>query len=263
MQTIGERLEEARKRKGISIREAAEGTKIRGDYLHKFEGNQYDINLPEIYVRGFLRSYARYLHLSPDKIVADYKALGLHEPRPRAVSRELYGRMDLSVASAKDAGAREPDAKSTPAHPEDDSANPATFQPGTGSPTLDRALLIKGGIILGGALVLILIIVFTVRALTGDPAAPTTAAGTTTTGATTPAAQTITLVALDTVRIKLVEESTNRELFQGTLVRGESRPFTKNGSLLLTASALESVEIEMGGRRFPTGETGYSRIRIQ
>ena len=28
MQTIGERLEEARKRKGISIREAAEGTKI-------------------------------------------------------------------------------------------------------------------------------------------------------------------------------------------------------------------------------------------
>jgi hypothetical protein len=65
------------------------------------------------------------------------------------------------------------------------------------------------------------------------------------------------------VRIKLVEESTNRELFQGTLVRGESRPFTKTGSLLLTASALESIEIEMNGRRFPTGETGYSRIRIQ
>jgi cytoskeleton protein RodZ len=56
MQTIGERLEEARKRKGISIREAAEATKIRGDYLHKYENNQFDIKLPEIYVRGFLRT---------------------------------------------------------------------------------------------------------------------------------------------------------------------------------------------------------------
>jgi len=58
MQTIGERLEEARKRKGISIREAAEATKIRSDYLHKFESNQFDLNLAEIYTRGFLRSYA-------------------------------------------------------------------------------------------------------------------------------------------------------------------------------------------------------------
>ena len=33
MQTIGEKLEEARKRKGVSVREAAETTKIRGDYL--------------------------------------------------------------------------------------------------------------------------------------------------------------------------------------------------------------------------------------
>ena len=44
MQTIGERLEEARKRKGISIREAAENTKIRGDYLQKFEANTFDID---------------------------------------------------------------------------------------------------------------------------------------------------------------------------------------------------------------------------
>ncbi len=58
MQTIGERLEEARKKKGISLREAAEATKIRGDYLQKFEGNHFDIGLTEIYVRGFLRTYA-------------------------------------------------------------------------------------------------------------------------------------------------------------------------------------------------------------
>ena len=47
MQTIGERLEDARKKKGISIREAADATKIRGDYLQKFEGNHFDIGLTD------------------------------------------------------------------------------------------------------------------------------------------------------------------------------------------------------------------------
>ncbi len=63
MQTIGERLEDARKKKGISIREAAEATKIRGEYLQKFEGNQFEIGLTDIYTRGFLRGYANYLRI--------------------------------------------------------------------------------------------------------------------------------------------------------------------------------------------------------
>src|SRR4051812_41382222 len=100
MQTIGERLEEARKKKGISIREAAEATKIRGDYLQKFESNQFDIGLTEIYARGFLRNYANYLKLPAERILNDYAALGRGEVRPRQPSREIYGRLDISVATA-------------------------------------------------------------------------------------------------------------------------------------------------------------------
>ncbi|MEX2045399.1 MAG: helix-turn-helix domain-containing protein, partial [Opitutus sp.] len=102
MQTIGERLEEARKKKGISIREAAEATKIRGDYLQKFEGNHFDIGLTEIYTRGFLRNYANFLKIPADRILNDYTALGRGEQRPRQPSREVYGRMDISVASANE-----------------------------------------------------------------------------------------------------------------------------------------------------------------
>src|SRR6059036_2860695 len=109
MQTIGERLEEARKRKGISIREAAEATKIRGDYLHKFESNQFDIKLPEIYIRGFLRTYATYLKVPGDKIVNDYNGLGLGDAKSqRGINREIYGRMDLSVGSKGEKDAKEP-----------------------------------------------------------------------------------------------------------------------------------------------------------
>ena len=102
MQSIGERLEEARKRKGISIREAAEATKIRSDYLHKYESNQFDIKLPEIYVRGFLRTYANYLKCPADKILSDYTALGLSESKiGRGLNRVVFGRLHLSVSSAK------------------------------------------------------------------------------------------------------------------------------------------------------------------
>lgn len=68
---IGKKLEEARNRKGISLREASESTKIRGDYLSSFESGQFDINLPEVYLRGFVRLYARFLDLDQDAILTD------------------------------------------------------------------------------------------------------------------------------------------------------------------------------------------------
>ena len=68
---IGQKLEEARNRKGISLREASESTKIRGDYLTAFESSSFDINLPEVYLRGFVRLYARFLDLDQEAVLAD------------------------------------------------------------------------------------------------------------------------------------------------------------------------------------------------
>jgi len=68
---IGQKLEEARNRKGISIREASESTKIRGDYLASFESGNFDLKLPEVYLRGFIRVYARFLGIDPESAVSD------------------------------------------------------------------------------------------------------------------------------------------------------------------------------------------------
>ncbi|NBD39296.1 MAG: helix-turn-helix domain-containing protein, partial [Verrucomicrobia bacterium] len=96
---IGERLEEGRKRKGVTIREASEATKIRGDYLMAMEDNSFDISLPQVYVRGFLKNYARYLKLDPQKVLTDYDAyqLGRTTPPPgrTRASRESLGHMEL------------------------------------------------------------------------------------------------------------------------------------------------------------------------
>src|SRR4051812_40215683 len=143
MQTIGERLEEARKKKGISIREAAEATKIRGDYLQKFESNHFDIGLTEIYTRGFLRTYAAYLKLPADRIVNDYAALGRGEVRPRQPSREVYGRMDISVATAENTENAPPPPEAPP-EPSHANRGPQRSRTGSSLPTgPDPAVVFK------------------------------------------------------------------------------------------------------------------------
>ena len=73
MQTLGERLQEARQRLGVTLREAAEFTKLRTDYLQAMEANQFEsIPLADVYRRGFVKVYARYLRLDDEKAVADY-----------------------------------------------------------------------------------------------------------------------------------------------------------------------------------------------
>ncbi len=265
MQTIGERLEEARKRKGISIREAAEATKVRGDYLHKFESNQFDINLPEIYVRGFLRTYAGYLKLSPDKITADYNALGIGQAKARPLNREIYGRMDLSVASAaKDTPpAASSGAAPAPATPpaEEAARNPATFVPRASGLNLDRPLLIKIGALAGGAIVLIFLLVWGISALTNDRTVPANTA----TG--TQSARMITLVALNEVTTTVMHQNPDGSegpvIFSGTLRRGETREVPWPGPVFISANAGENLELEFRGERYPVSFTGRGRARLE
>jgi cytoskeleton protein RodZ len=231
MQTIGERLEEARKKKGISIREAAEATKIRGEYLQKFEGNQFEIGLTDIYTRGFLRGYANYLRIPSDRLLNDYTALRGGEPRPRQPSREVYGRMDLAISSADERGEQQGDA---PAPESSQRPHQARFQrPGENlpkGPAIDPALVFKGGIVLVAVLVL-LGIFWIIKSLAGSglaapaPAgAPARASEISEAPVSAPAAV-VTIVATQAVRVKLVRKSDGVELFQGPLQAGERREY--------------------------------------
>ena len=103
MQSIGERLEEARKRKGISLREAAEATKIRSDFLGYIEQNKMDFDLPEIYKSGFLKNYARYLKLDHDKIMTDYNAQELSKSRlSKRGGSEWFGQMEVEKTAGEE-----------------------------------------------------------------------------------------------------------------------------------------------------------------
>ena len=233
MQTIGERLEEARKRKGISVREAAELTKIRGDYLQKFESNTFDISLPPLYMRGFLRTYARFLDLDPERIVADVDALLGHERKqPRREQREALGRVDFG-------------GEPRPSETTDTAAGAST-----GRSARDQAMLMKFGLMAGGALIAIVIIILLINVLFSRSPAKTT-----TSSAEPPApvaqsqpTQTLVLTALEPTRVLIVQEADNKRIFDASLARGESRSVKKQGILVITVEDRTKVRMEVDGR---------------
>lgn len=269
MQTIGERLEEARKKKGISIREAAEATKIRGDYLQKFESNHFDIGLTEIYTRGFLRTYSNFLKLQSDRIINDYAALGRGDVRPRQPSREVYGRMDISVATAEGSDRAAPP-EETVAAPEPSHANRGPSRPRTGSslPTGPDPAVVFKYVKWGAIAVLVIVILLVVKSVfsSGRPAAtpPATAVS-----SNAPRGPVLTFIALNpvqvTVRRKNTDDTEGEMLLSGMFSTGESKTIPRPGAVFIEASRAENLEIEINGKRHNLGAllgNGYQRGQL-
>lgn len=254
MQSIGERLEEARKRRGISIREASEATKIRGDFLLSFENNQPDIGLPEVYVRGFLRNYANFLKIDAEKIVTDFNATMIAAAKAaRRDSRELFGRMEIPdrQKASKETAKKEPRAEPQ----SEEESSPAPFL----SPSMMNYL--KIGLIISAGIIVVLVIVLLMRAIIGAATSPTTteSEAAAVESVSQAATETITLVALGNVQVKVTEVENDRELFYGPMVAGESRKVTKQGRVLITYDVGRNLNVEKDGQRFRMSTDGIGR----
>ncbi|WP_043587871.1 helix-turn-helix domain-containing protein [Geminisphaera colitermitum] len=292
MQTIGERLEEARKRKGISIREAAEATKIRSDYLHKFESNQFDIKLPDIYLRGFLRNYANFLKLPGDRIVADFQALGFGEVRSaKALNREVYGRMDISASNAKASGDEAPSSNTAPGLPPSAAnataeqpprklaSGPAAALPVTARPSsvgssiaglnLNRGLLLKTGTLIAGAILLLMLVVWGGVALVRGKKSPvqqpsSNPASAASTSVPTPVGDFVSLIVTNRpTNLKVTRVSDGQVLYQSDTPKPVGFSVRLSRELVtITTDAAENIAIDYRGRRFSHGQVGRREFPV-
>ena len=232
MQTIGERLEEARKRKGVSVREAAEAIKIRSDYLQKFEANSFDLDLPPLYIRGFIRNYARYLDLDQERFTAEYDSVAAAEGRgPRRLeTRENYGRVEFTEGGEASAGKRS---------------------------SVDQAMLFKYGLIGGGVLAVIALIVLVIGFFSSGSDKPKAHQGATT--AQTPITQqqpaipteaTLTMTVAEPTRVKISYQDGSTVFLDGKypLNRGEVKTITFTKDLVVMLEYPNRVRLERNGR---------------
>jgi len=73
MITIGARLKKAREKNDYTIEQVSDVIKIRPKYLVALEEGNYDLFASLVYAKGFLRLYASFLDIDPDKAVAIYR----------------------------------------------------------------------------------------------------------------------------------------------------------------------------------------------
>ena len=70
---IGETLVAARRQQGVALSDAAAETRVRESYLAALEAEDFAALGGDVYVKGFLRSYARFLRLDPEPLLAAYR----------------------------------------------------------------------------------------------------------------------------------------------------------------------------------------------
>lgn len=100
---MGEALRHARVERGLSLADVEEATKIRQRYLVALEENRWQELPGDVYGRGFLRIYARYLGVDPEEFTGSQTAGTPGERHPAAAGRStpLIG----AVAAARSATA--------------------------------------------------------------------------------------------------------------------------------------------------------------
>ena len=107
---IGATLREARVRRGLSLQQAEDDTKIRVKYLQAMENDEFDVLPAPAYVKGFLRTYATYLGLNADIILDEYRSRyephAEHHPfegssalQPRRAGRRRSGLVFVAIVA--------------------------------------------------------------------------------------------------------------------------------------------------------------------
>lgn len=84
MATLGEELKAAREAKGYTLRQIAEKTRISHMFLKALEEDDYEVIPGDIFVTGFLRTYAKELGLNEKEMLAKYREIfpKPEEPQP-------------------------------------------------------------------------------------------------------------------------------------------------------------------------------------
>jgi helix-turn-helix protein/uncharacterized protein DUF4115 len=219
---IGDTLRETRLAAGTQLDEVERTIRIRIRYLDALENEEWGVLPGDAYVRGFLRTYADYLGLDGEAMVAEYGRFGVYE---------------------------------APDHPAEVPFEPA--RPGEGRPVWRRAGTIA--IVLGAGLV-ILFLVLAITGGSSDRGkgdrpgsgkrGAEARASTSTTTPTAPSEASVTLTPTGTVWVCLVDQS-GRPLVNGeTLSAGDRRGPFKDRELKLTLGNGE-MQIDLNGEQVP------------
>ncbi len=84
MGTLGQYLRDAREAMGVDLRDAAQQTRISVNYLKALEEEDFSKLPGQVFVKGFLKSYGRFLRLEESEVLKRYTDLNPDAMTPHA-----------------------------------------------------------------------------------------------------------------------------------------------------------------------------------
>ncbi|GAB4414206.1 MAG: helix-turn-helix domain-containing protein [Thermodesulfovibrionales bacterium] len=107
MELIGETFKRNREDLGLDLHDIAGKLKIRHEYLRAIEDDAFEKMPPEVYTKGYIREYARFLGIDPEPIIKAYAEksitlrdeINLHPPAARksVLPRIVYAAIAAAV----------------------------------------------------------------------------------------------------------------------------------------------------------------------
>jgi len=159
--TIGQKLEAARREKGVTVSEAGQATKILSKFIEAMEADDFGALSAPVYAKGFIRMYAQYLGLDAAPLVDEYVSQLSPRSKPQ-LGEEVRQKLAQSDQIGTDGAAAVAEAPASPGKKVFGHANEAiTRLPGSGISTRMMASV-------AGAVVLLAVIVFSVKQCAGD-----------------------------------------------------------------------------------------------
>lgn len=92
--TLGEQLKKLRAEGRTNLQEISRETKVPVKYLEMIEEGRYESLPPDVYVRGFLRNYAEFFGIDPEKLINLYL-------RERDIKNNIEGNRKTATAKKK------------------------------------------------------------------------------------------------------------------------------------------------------------------
>jgi cytoskeleton protein RodZ len=103
---IGDVLRDARRRQGASLSDAADVTKVRESYLAALEQEEFDGLGGDVYVKGFIASYARFLAVDPEPLLESFRAHAQQREDARPPARGSGRRPGMDMPGAEEPRSR-------------------------------------------------------------------------------------------------------------------------------------------------------------
>jgi cytoskeleton protein RodZ len=97
----GERLQAARIKKGLSLEDVASRMHLSSNILEAIEDNNFDVITAPIFVKGYLRAYARIVSLNEDEMIQQYVDFYSEEDPPINSTSNMVPELSATDARIK------------------------------------------------------------------------------------------------------------------------------------------------------------------